>query len=61
MKKVLALLSVDEETLGQTESTFEEEMGWVSQSGISMKDYIEIDKGDEPQRFLVEGWSLDTL
>ena len=42
MKKILALLSVDEDALEQTEGTFEDEMGWVSESGISMEDYIEI-------------------
>lgn len=61
MRKILALLCVDEEALEQTEGTFEEEMGWVAQSGISMEDYIEIYESDEPQRFLVEGWNLDTL
>ena len=61
MKKILAVLSIDEDTLEQTESTFEDEMGWVSESGISMEDYIEINEDDEPQRFLVEGWSIDTL
>lgn len=61
MKKILALLCVDEDALEQTEGTFEEEMGWVSQSGISMEDYIEIDESNESQRFLVKGWNLNTL
>ena len=61
MKKILALLCVDEGTLEQTEGTFEEEMGWVSQSGISMEDYIEIDANNQKKQFAVEDWNLKTL
>ena len=61
MKKILALLSVDEDALEQTEGTFEDEMGWVIQSGISMEDYIEIDKSNQEKQFTIKDWNLKTL
>ena len=61
MKKILALLSDDEDALKQTEGTFEEEMGWVSQSGISMEDYIEINKSNQKKQFAIKDWNLKTL
>lgn len=59
--KILALLDVDEEQLKSCESNFEDEMGWVAESGISMEDYIEIEDADEPQRFLVKDCGIETL
>lgn len=59
--KILALLDVDEEQLKSCESNFEDEMGWVAESGISIDDYIEIEDTDEPQRFLVKDCGIETL
>ena len=61
MKKILVLLSIDEKTLRQTESTFEDEMGWVADSGISMEDYIVINKSNQEKQFAIEDWNLKTL
>ena len=61
MAKVLVLLNVDTEKLEELDSNFEDEMGWVAQSGITIDDYIEIADTDEEQRFIVEDYSIDTL
>ena len=61
MAKFLVLLNVDTDQLEELDSSFEAEMGWVAQSGITMDDYIEIADTDEEQRFIVEGCSIDTL
>ena len=61
MAKVLVLLNVDTEKLEEMGSSFETEMGWVVESGITIDDYIEIADTDEEQRFIVEGYSIDTL
>ena len=45
--RVIAVLDVDEEELAETGHSFEEEMGWASQSGITMKEYREADKAGE--------------
>lgn len=34
--KIFAILEVDEEMLAQTGHSFEDEMGWIKQSGISL-------------------------
>jgi len=45
--KVVAVLEVDTEKLAETGHSFEEEMGWVSQSGITLREYKEADKASE--------------
>lgn len=45
--KIIAILDVDEKKLEETGHTFEEEMGWASQSGITLKKYEDITKSGE--------------
>lgn len=45
--RVIAVLEVDEEKLAELEHTFEDEMKWVVDSGITLKEYMEADKCSE--------------
>ena len=42
--KILAVLDVDEKMLDQTGHSFEEEMGWLAQSGITLRSYTDAEK-----------------
>lgn len=42
--KILATLDVDEKMLDQTGHSFEEEMGWLAQSGITLSSYTDAEK-----------------
>lgn len=42
--RVVAILEVDKEKLAETGHSFEEEMGWAVQFGITLREYKEADK-----------------
>lgn len=43
---ILAVLNVDKEKLAEAGLGFEEEMGWLAQSGITLSSYTEAEKYD---------------
>ncbi len=43
---ILAVLNVDKEKLTETGHSFEDEMGWLAQSGITLNCYAEADTCD---------------
>lgn len=43
---ILAVLNVDKEKLTETGHSFEDEMGWLAQSGITLNCYAEADMCD---------------
>lgn len=43
---ILAVLNVDKEKLTETGHSFEDEMGWLAQSGITLSHYAEADRCD---------------
>lgn len=45
--KIVAVLDVDEKLLAETGNSFEEEMEWVVQSGITLSNYCAADKCSE--------------
>lgn len=52
--KIIAVLEANEERLAETSGSFEQEMGWVEQSGIQMVAYQEQEDGYEYASFV---WS----
>lgn len=42
--KILAILDVDEEKIAKSGHSFEEEMGWLAQSGITLSSYTDAKK-----------------
>ena len=42
--RIMAVLEVDEDKLSQTGHSFEEEMGWAVQSGITLTSYTDAEK-----------------
>jgi len=44
MRKVVAILEVDDDKLSKLNSDFPNEMGWVADSGIYLIDYINVDE-----------------
>lgn len=45
--RVIAVLEVDEDKLAEMEHSFEDEMKWAADSGITLKEYTEADKCSE--------------
>lgn len=43
---ILAVLNVDKEKLTETGHSFEDEMGWLAQSGITLSSYTEANRCD---------------
>lgn len=52
--KIIAVLEVNKERLAETGGSFEQEMGWVEQSGIQMVEYQEYEGRYEYASFV---WS----
>lgn len=42
--RIIAVLDVDEEKLARTGHSFEEEMGWAAESGITLTSYTDAEK-----------------
>lgn len=42
--RIIAVLDVDEEKLAETGHSFEEEMGWAAQSGITLREFVNAEK-----------------
>lgn len=57
--KMFAILEVDEKALEKTGHSFEEEMGWVEQSGITLKGYQEAGKCGEYE-YAMFAWNTRT-
>ena len=53
VKTIIAILTVDEETLEQNGGDFEGEMGWAAQSGIHLGAYAEVSE-EEAERIMRE-------
>lgn len=45
--RIIAVLDVDEKKLAETGHSFEEEMGWVAQSGIALREFAKAEKCGE--------------
>lgn len=56
--RVIAILEIDKEKLEETGHSFEEEMGWVAQSGIALREYKEVDKISEYE-YAAFVWNTD--
>lgn len=59
MKKVIAILEVNEEKMNEQGLKFETEMTWVQQSGITMTDYRSLDSCMEME-YAAFVWNKET-
>lgn len=57
--KILAILDVNEEKLRKTKHSFEEEMGWVEDSGITLGEYYEVETCGEYE-YVMFAWNTKT-
>lgn len=57
MSKILAILDINEEMLEKTGHTFEDEMMWLSESGISMNKYKDI-SGYKDYEYQAFAWDI---
>ncbi len=56
--RVVAILEVDTEKLAETGHSFEEEMGWAVQSGITLREYKEVGEASDYE-YAAFVWNTD--
>lgn len=56
--RLIALVEVDEKVLKETGHSFEDEMGWVAQSGVRLLDSREI--SEENYEYAAFAWNRET-